>query len=231
MGHVRLRITVRESPSTGDHEVCLFGDDDDLVDIFGDKSIGLDPGDLLSTPCSLVADTTPREVRIARCDCGVVGCGDVFVSVVADSEIVTWTGLFGSSAIRTFDASAYHTEVTRALSDHSWETPDRTTARLVSESVDREALSRFGLQFLWASGRAEARLFTAALLLEPGPYQLLVHVPPQDLPPERLAASIVNLLRASPETWPHVEWLPQSRGLPAPHLTGPGWKRHRFAGD
>jgi hypothetical protein len=223
---VQLRITIEPSPATGDHEVWFFGDDENLVKVFGDQSIGLDPMDVLVSPCPLIAEFASRKVLIARCDCGVIGCGDVHVNLVSTADVVTWSADHTPSIRRSFPAQSYHAEIARALNDHSWETPERTASRLLAELVDREALASVGLTFSWASGRANAGIFTVALWLEPGPYQVLVGVPPPDnLSPADLAKFTATLLRAAPATWMDVVWLPQANGLPTPSIAGPGWRR------
>ena len=119
---VQLRITVRPSRSTPGHEVCLFGNDEDLIEIFGDESIGLDPIDLLITPCPLVAESTPSQVLIAQCSCGVLGCCDVYVNIVLEANVVMWSNPDTPSIRRTFDALRYHAEIARALRDHTTST-------------------------------------------------------------------------------------------------------------
>src|SRR6266702_3634225 len=57
---VRLRISVQPSPETNDHEVLLMGDDQDLVARFGDGSIGLDPDNVLTSPCPLIPGMLSR---------------------------------------------------------------------------------------------------------------------------------------------------------------------------
>lgn len=225
---VALRITVRASPETGDHEVCLHGDDENLVDVFGGPAMGLDPADLLVRPCPLVAGPASRSVLIARCPSGIMGRADVHVNVIAEANIVTWSDPRAPELQRRFHAPAYHTEITRALDDHSWETPERTAARLLTELIDHRALARLGLSFLWASGRADPEVFTVALWLEPGPYQVLVRVPLGNLAPAELAHSAAALLCTPPATW-DVEWLAQSPGMPSPSIAGPGWRRDKYS--
>ena len=48
-----LRISVRPSPETNDHEVLLRSEEGDLLERFGD-GIGLDPDDILVEPCPLL---------------------------------------------------------------------------------------------------------------------------------------------------------------------------------
>jgi hypothetical protein len=225
---VELRISVRASPETGDHEVCLHGDDENLIDLFGDPAMGLDPADLLVSPCPLVAGQAARSVLIARCPSGIMGRSDVHVNVIREANIVTWSDPRAPEIQRRFHAPAYHAEITRALGDHSWETPERTAARLLAELVDRRALARLGLSFMWASGRADPDVFTVALWLEPGPYQVLVRVPLDNLAPAALAQSAATLLSTPAATW-DVEWLAQSPGMPSPSIAGPGWQRDKYS--
>jgi hypothetical protein len=65
-----------------------------------------------------------------------------------------------------FVAQTYDAEIQRALNDHSWETPDRTAARLVASLVNRDALARNQLSFSWASGRTRPGMLSVALMHE-----------------------------------------------------------------
>ena len=124
-----------------------------------------------------------------------------------------------------FHANGYETEVERALSDTSWETPDRTAARLLAGKIDRPTLARHGLSFAWASGRARSGAFSISFRLEPGPYHVLVHHPWAAESPEEIAQQAAQLLRLEPANWVQAEWFPQQAGLGAPLLAGPGWRR------
>lgn len=219
-----LSIAVRPSSDTGDHEVCLFGDGDNLIDVFSDGMIGLDPDDILVEPCPLLATTEARTVTIGRCDCGVVGCGSVEVVVQRSSAIVSWRSVRSAAEV-CFDAADYDAEVLRALNDHDWEPPDRTVARLVRGAVDRDKLRSIGLEYSWASGRGRSNAMTVALILSPGPYQLIVHAPFRDETPRQAADRIVELLALGPSNWDQVDWFPQTTGLAAPPIAGPGWRR------
>lgn len=218
----RLRILVRRSRETNDHEVRLFGDDVDLLPRFGQQdSLGLDPDDILLSPCRLIPSEGSFDTVVGRCSCGCVGCGDVVVGIAADQGHILWNarGLEGC-----FEADQYHTEVARALSDHSWETPERAAGRLVRERIDRERLALHGMTFSWASGRAAANQFVVALNLEPGPFQVLVSFPTGAcLEPDALSHRIVQALSAHPDQWASVQWLPQQSGLLVPGIAGPGW--------
>jgi len=219
-----LRIVVRPSAETNDHEVCLLGDGEDLIRRFESGFIGLDPDDILVRASPLLATPEPHVATIARCDCGVVGCGSVEVTISRDAEVVTWRSTH-SSVVVQFQADSYDREVARAVSDSSWETPDRTTARLISASVDRQALAERGLSFDWASGRLRQGAISVSLKYEPGPYQLIVHATEDNAPPAELAERCVAVLSQASSSWRDVVWYPQQQGLGAPAIAGPGWKK------
>jgi hypothetical protein len=124
-----------------------------------------------------------------------------------------------------FPAAAYDAEVNRALTDTAWETPDRTAARLLAGRVDRRSLSREGLSYSWASGRVRRGAFSICLMLEPGPYQVLVHLPWRAESAEEIARRGAKLLADRPVNWADVEWFGQQPGLGPPALAGPCWRR------
>jgi hypothetical protein len=219
-----LRIVVRPSPDTNDHEVCLLGDGEDLITRFARGNIGLDPDDILRKPSPLAAQWKPHVATIGRCDCGVIGCGSVEVTIGRDAERVTWRSE-SSGIVVQFEVASYDREVARAMADFSWETPDRTTARLIATAVDRHALAQRGLTFEWASGRLRPHTMSLSLRYEPGPYQLVVHVHAKDAAPEDVARDCAALMLQDPARWRHVVWYPQQRQQDAPAIAGPGWKK------
>ena len=225
---VRLAISVRPSPDTNDHEVVLVGDDQNLVERFGAGAIGLDPDDMLIAPSPLLP-ATPRQCLVGRCDCGVIGCGDVFVTIAVGPEFVVWSAIDEPRAPIHFVTSQYRSEVERAVGDHSWETQERTAARLIRDGIDHLRLSANGLRFSWASGRVREGAMMVSLILDAGPYQVLVRIPGGGVEqPDRVAATAIALLARAPQSWPEVDWLPQGGPLDAPSIAGPGWRRWRM---
>lgn len=217
-----FRITVQPSPETNDHEVRLFADEMNLVELIAPDLMGLDPDDLLIEPCPLRADTSPHPAVIGRCRCGSIGCGSVSVNIHAEATGVIWTALDSAERI-LFDATQYSLEIERALQDFTWEPPDRTAARLISRAVDRASLARRGFEFSWASGRCPKGMMTASLLLRPGPYQVLVRLPWNGENLEEIVCQFKTVLSARPEEWPAVECNPQAQNLGPPPINGPGW--------
>ena len=223
-----LRIEIRPSPETNDHEVLFIADGVDIIARHWSGMMGLDPDDILVEPCELRGGISPLAVTIARCNCGVIGCGSVDVEIRRSQDQVVWecSDQIADLPLRLyFLATAYDAEVERALHDHSWETPDRTAARLLAALVDRDALAQNHLTFSWASGRSQAGKFTVSLTLGPGSYQVLVHVPWRGERPEEIARTLAELLEQPPDAWPEVIWYPQARDLEPPPFRGPGWQK------
>lgn len=222
-----LRIEVRPSPETNSHEVRFLADGENLIARFWPKMMGMDPDDVLVEPSPLRATDEPRLATIARCSCGEVGCGSVEVQIQRVGETVEWKPSSDEAdrvPVLRFDAATYERELERAIADTGWETPDRTAARLLRIAVDREALASHGLKYEWASGRIRKRALTISLELEPGPYQVLVHLPWDAETPHEMAERAARLLSQDPTGWPDVEWEPQQRDLDAPPpIAGPGW--------
>jgi hypothetical protein len=185
-----LRLAVVASPSSNDHAVLCLVDGVDVVAQLG--GLGLDPDDFFKEPPRATPGEPAREYRIGRCECGVVGCGDVLAQVVRDQDHVTWMAATNEFV---FDAAQYDEELARAASDHSWETPHRTAERLVRERVPANQLRERGLVFEWASGRASQGKFTLAIHEAEGPYrQVLLTVPWRD-DLEQVVAEALAVLR------------------------------------
>jgi hypothetical protein len=220
---LEFRISVRPSPETNDHEVVLLGAGENLIDRFSKKMMGLDPDHLLVEPCPLRANEIARIVTIGRCGCGEVGCGSVEVEISREQAAVKWRSLSSPLEVQ-FDVSQYDAEVERALQDHRWETPDRMAARLIRAAVDKTALGSRGFIFSWASGRCREGMMTVALMLSPGPYQVLVNLPWDGKSVENIVDQFALLLRVEPASWPEVEWYPQAQQLGPPPFEGAGWR-------
>jgi hypothetical protein len=197
-----LRITVRPSPGTNDHEVLLVAGEQNLVERFAAGSMGLDPDDLLVEPCTLLADGS-SECLIGRCDCGVLGCGDVRINLSVQGDTVIWADIREPRRVIQFERQLYQAEVERSLADFSWETAGRRTERLIRNDIDRQRLADLGFEFSWASTRASPDAVTIALWRRPGREQVLVSVPLLDaVDPESAAAAIVALMAGPPSSWP-----------------------------
>lgn len=83
-----VRIEVRPSSGTNDHEVLLLADGKKLTEFFDPDMMGLDPADLLTNPSPLAANDTDHSTPIGRCRCGDLGCGSVHVVIRHDGARV-----------------------------------------------------------------------------------------------------------------------------------------------
>lgn len=218
-----FRIEVRSSPETNDHEVRLLADGEDLIQHFCPDMMGLDPSDLLVEPCPLRVEMNSHTALIGRCSCGVVGCGGVGVKIHRDHDQVVWQALQSDAKVQ-FRASQYEAEIERALRDCSWETPERTAARLIAKGVDRKALERNGFLFDWASGRCRQGFMTVSLTLNPGPYQVLVNLPWDEKEVDDIVARFELRLAENPESWQGIECIPRAQNLGPPPIRGIGWR-------
>jgi len=219
-----LEIRVLASPGTNDHEVRFLADGEDLIRrSWGEVLLGLDPDHILIRTSQLYATERPHDATIARCGCGFVECGSEDVRVNRSAGAIQWTIRHPRRAFR-FPERVYDEEVERAVNDTSWETPDRTAARIVRDSVDAASLARHRLVFDWASARNRKARLTMSLRLEPGPYQILVHLPFRDETPQTVAGAALALLSQDPTSWSNVEWNPQEEDLGEPSIAGQGWR-------
>jgi hypothetical protein len=151
----------------------------------------LDPDDFFSFPIAIAAGT-PRDARIGRCECGTFGCGDLVIRIVRRSDQVFWRA---NGRVIRFDAPQYDAEIERAAKDLTWETTERTAARLVRERLPVEELRARGLALDWASGSALSGRFTLSLHPTNGSYrQILLDVPWVD-DVEQVAAAALGRLR------------------------------------
>ncbi len=169
--------------------------------------LGMDPYDLLVPANRLVATQEARTVPIARCSCGVYGCGSDDVAVVRDGDLVRWTWLPRVPGNRrgVFAADAYDAEVARVAADHSWETPERTAGRLVLANADRAALRAHGLELdRVGNDHRDPATFRISLLLG-SDFQIFVGVPWRDRPSPELAAEVCATLATPPGRW-RAEW-------------------------
>jgi hypothetical protein len=219
----QLSISVVASATTRDFEVQLQSQCGDLIARFGDGMMGLDPGDILVHPCPLLPGNGPQTVCIGRCDCGIVECGSVEITISKEGQWVRWTNATRVNGVR-FDAAQYDSEVQRALQDLSWESPERTLARLIAQQVDRARLGEFGLRFDWVGSREEKSRIAIALEHREGPSQVIVCVPWNGKATQEVAEQICGVLRLEPRKWADVVWYPPSKSSASLQISGPGWR-------
>jgi hypothetical protein len=107
-----------------------------------DKGPAAEPEYLLAAG-RLRATSEPREVRLAEAYCTEGCCGGLYVTIAREGAEVVWsnwrTSMPGDPPREVrFDAEDYDQELARAESDHGWEWPARTVARLVNQQLRAE---------------------------------------------------------------------------------------------
>lgn len=232
-----VRFEVRSTaPEQSGHEVLVYVNDVEMTSI--GAGMGMDPFDLLIPENRLVATTVARQVGIARCNCGVYGCGATDVVILREGDAVHWDWEL-EEPIRggvTFKADQYDAEVARIGADTSWERPEDTTARYVITGADRERLASMGMRVRWAAvDHADHGLFKVALhLAEADPnstipdYQIFLRVPRDGRSPQQVADEMLGILSDDPGNW-WASWHPTR--LPTstpPDIAGRRWKLESF---
>jgi len=165
--------------------------------------LGMDPYDVIIPTNRLVASSEPHTTPIARCECGIYGCGATDITITRSGDRVHWDWLYEAPINRgvSFDAADYAREVDRVVSDHSWETPERTAGRLILTEVDRKHLLRYGLAPDWAfNDYRNPELFRVALRKD-NDDQVFVETRWRERSPEQLAAEICATLAQPPDQW------------------------------
>ena len=221
-----IAFQVIPSPETNDHEVKIFVDGRDYIAQHWPAMIGMDPDDVLSYR-ELSPRDEPHDATIVRCGCGIVGCGSAWVRIAAEGNRIIWDTWRGDASqppagTLVFDRNQYMQAVRDAVEDHSWETPDRTAARILTELVDHRTLAANNLTYQWASGRLQEATLSISLGGPGGCHQILVHVPWGKQSPEEIATEAADLLKTDPNQWPDIVWYGEKCNPP---FTGPAWRK------
>jgi hypothetical protein len=225
---LRLEVVPAREVEVGGFQVLVYVNDVEVT--AAGAGLGMDPYDLLVPANRLVAIPQPSTVPIARCTCGVYGCGATDVTIVRDGDRVHWDWSVEAPMNRgvTFPAGEYDTEVARMAADHSWETPQRTAGRLVLTNVDRDLLQVHALTPSWAANHHRNPLvFRVALQLH-DQYQIFVDTPWLDRSAEELASEVCATLALPPDRW-HASWHAIRREtVDPPAICGPAWSRQQY---
>ncbi|GAA2482175.1 hypothetical protein [Winogradskya humida] len=227
-GYDVLRLAVTPAPDLpGGFQVEVYVNDDEMTS--AGAGLGMDPRQILTPVNRLEAAPEPRTTPFARCDCGDYGCGVTDVTITRDGDAVHWDWSVELPINRrvSFAADQYDTEITRMAADNSWETPERTAARLVEIQADRAALTTHGLSFSWAANdHRDPATFRVAVMLG-SDYQIFVGTPWRDHTPESLAAEVCENLAQGPGRW-RATWHPVHSGVPGPPpIARPSWRQEQ----
>ncbi|MBV1849333.1 hypothetical protein [Catellatospora tritici] len=225
---LRLEVVPAGDEAGGGFQVRVHVNDVEVT--AAGAGLGMDPYELLVPTNRLIATAEVRRVPIARCECGVYGCGSTDVTIIRDGDTVHWDWLIEVPMSRgvSFDAAAYDAEVARMALDHSWETPERTAGRLVLRDADRGRLAEHGLRLTWAANHyRDHEVFQVALQLGDD-YRIFMGTPWRGRGPEELARAVCEELAQPPHKW-HAGWHSIKRELSGPPvIAGRSWSRASF---
>jgi hypothetical protein len=225
-----LRLAVVPAPDNagGGFQVKVYVNDIEMTS--AGAGTGMDPYDLLIPINRLLATPQPHTVPIARCECGVYGCGSTDVTITRDGDLVHWDWAVEVPMNRgvSFAAIQYDAEVARVAGDHSWETAERTAGRLVLTHLDGEALRAHGLAVTWVANEyRNPGLFRVALQMADN-YQIFVDTPWQGRSPAELADQVCETLARGPGRW-RASWHPIKATLTEPPaIARRSWQREQF---
>jgi hypothetical protein len=225
---LRLDITPVSDEAGGGFQVQVYVNEVEMTS--AGAGLGMDPYSLLVPTNRLVAAADPRTVPIARCGCGVYGCGSTDVTITRDGDLVHWDWSIEVPMNRgvSFAAAHYDAEVARIAGDHSWETPERTAGRRVLTDMDRDRLLAHGLVPSWvANDHRDHELFRVALQID-GDYQVFVDTPWRGRRPEDLARDVCATLARPPREWTATWHAIKPMLTQPPKIAGPSWRRARF---
>ncbi|MCE9544804.1 MAG: hypothetical protein K8T25_04695 [Planctomycetia bacterium] len=218
-----ISFTVEPCVGSNDHQVRVIIDGHDLIARVNKAMLGIDPPEFFADR----ALSQSGDLIFARCNCGVVGCGDGTVRTSRDDSTVTWSevrpAIPGIESFlfsrRQFDAAIHI-----AKNDFSWETTERRAERLIN-GLNFTRFNVHGLAYRWASGRLDQAKISVCFILN-SKYQVIVHAPWTHNTVESAIHAIEQELKKAPNEWSDVEIiLPPAADFPSPHLRGPGWQR------
>ncbi|WP_245870806.1 hypothetical protein [Asanoa hainanensis] len=225
---LRLDVTPVPDDAGGGFQVEVYVNGTEMT--AAAAGLGMEPYDVLVPINRLVAASQPRTVPIARCGCGVYGCGSTDVTITRDGDLVHWDWSIEVPMNRgvSFAAAGYDAEVARVAADYSWETAERTAGRRVMTDMDRERLLTYGLRPSWvANDYRDHQLFRVALQIE-GDYQVFVDTPWRGRGPEELARSVCATLALPPSQWRATWHAIKPTLTEPPEIAGPSWRPARF---
>lgn len=222
---------------------------DGYVGFPADKILGspvpipLDSGEWVDPPgpgsSPLAAREEGARIAIYQCSCEVAECGSIAPVIAREGDVITWTdfrdftGVFDRpddpsdgtrgralerSEIR-FDSTQYDEEIARAVADRSWESPSRTTARILRAmlSEHEQLLADSKRRLGWVSSgwgpRGAGRFAIELKDTGDGRRQYVVVIAAKFGTPTSRARSMVDRLLAEPvESW-HKRFPHNRRGL------------------
>ncbi|WP_202872804.1 hypothetical protein [Kribbella capetownensis] len=228
MDAIRFEVADVPDESGSGFQVLVYVNDVEMTAV--GAGLGMDPYDVFVPDNRLVATSEAHTIPIARCDCGVYGCGSTDVTIVRDGDLVHWDWLYEAPINRgvTFAAAEYDSEVDRLATNYDWEPPDRTAGRLILRDLDRQALLAHGLKPSWtANDYRNSAVFRVALQLD-NSYQVFINFPWTDHTPAELARAVCHTLEQRPQTWNATWHAIQPSLTHPPNIAGRSWQQAKL---
>ena len=220
-------LVIPRGPVPGRFQLLIHVNDVEITSAA--DNLGVDPFPVFHPVNLLGATAVPHTVSLSRCRCALPACHDSKDTITRDGEFVHWDwGKWPLMPRRaTFLASHYDAEVSRCASDHSWETPPDTAARLVVTRSDRSHLASYDLSFDYLDQFVSHGEVFEVPFVGDG-YQVLLDFPWQDRSPADLAAEVCATLALPPQQW-DARWSPNEWEFredgKQPDIAGPTWRK------
>ena len=223
---LRLAVTPVKAEPDG-FQVQIWVNDVEMT--AAGAGMGMDPYDVLVPSNRFAADDAPQTIPVARCTCGVYGCGSTDVQISKVPSGIQWEWRIEVPMDRSpiFEPAAYEREIERVAQDHSWETPVRTAGRLVLTSIDNEELPA-GLRFDWVANNWRRPESFQVCLRNGSSHQIFIDVDWVNRSPEELSKEVRRLLvDTDPKEWT-ATWSSIQRSDSPPTMAGERWTQVRF---
>jgi hypothetical protein len=229
----RVRFAVEPVPAEGGggFQVLLLVNDVEMTK--AGAGLGMDPYDVLVPDNKFLPVPGGRTFGVARCTCGVYGCGSTDLTVTSSDDVVRWEWSLEVPVDHAFSFARgeYLAEVERLAGDHSWETPERTAGRLVWAGLDAARLRADGLGLSWLGNAWDAPDHFRVCLDFDNAYQIFLRFPWGDDSPQDLALRVLATLHApdAPSGW-QASWhgiARAQRDVP-PRIAGGTWTKERL---
>ncbi|MFD2796610.1 hypothetical protein ACFS27_23815 [Promicromonospora vindobonensis] len=222
-GSIRLDVVATEA---ADFQVRVFVDDVEMTS--RGAGLGMPPSKLFVPENRLVATAESRVVPIARCTCGVYGCGVTDVRIQREDDVVhwDWIGQTPTGHGATFSAARYDAEVARAGADHAWERPTDTAERLILTGTDRTRLADEGVKLRFAElVFDDPSTYRVVLQTTDNRYHVILHFPLRGRSPVDAVDEVLETLGAPPASW-SATFHPSRRDVTGPPaMAGENWHR------
>lgn len=225
MDTLRLAVTPTTAEPEG-FQVEVWVNDIEMTQ--AGAGLGMDPYDVLVPTNRFLPAEHPKSIPVARCGCGVYGCGVTDVRITKTAEGIEWNWEVEKPMNRSvyFNEAEYLAELERISGDHSWETPVRTAGRLVLSSVRDEELPA-DLRFDWVANNWRRPDAFQVCLRHQDRHQIFIDFDWDGRSPEQLASAVRHeLTTTAPDTW-DAEWSAIQRSDVPPPMAGAGWRRYQ----